>query len=356
MKKKSFFQNKNRNQKWTEPEVGRPIDFADKYIEGDDASDKFDDKREDKKSPSALKAKRRTIGKRAVTGLCCLAIISIGFIAADVHIIRHASIERLVAAADIDDNAMAEVSLSAKALKTESIGLDNSVMLSSVIDESVNSGFSAVAFDAKRDDGTIGYLSSLALVDTFGAVSAPASQLADSVTAMLENDLLPIARISCYLDNIAPAKAGELALMKGDTLYQDKNGNTYLNPDSEAAYRYIKDIVQELSDSGINVFVLTNCDLPEEISENYGDGFETLSAKLNRDLGGSIRLLRETAVTITGTDAESGEVTVAGIKNDIAALTELSSNGIYYISTELDGTQLMSALEDAGVKCYMIEQ
>ena len=32
-KQKRFYSNDKRGQKWTEPEVGRPIDFADKYIE-----------------------------------------------------------------------------------------------------------------------------------------------------------------------------------------------------------------------------------------------------------------------------------------------------------------------------------
>jgi len=32
-KQKRFYSNDKRDQKWTEPEVGRPIDFADKYIE-----------------------------------------------------------------------------------------------------------------------------------------------------------------------------------------------------------------------------------------------------------------------------------------------------------------------------------
>ena len=32
-KQKRFYSKDKRGQKWTEPEVGRPIDFADKYIE-----------------------------------------------------------------------------------------------------------------------------------------------------------------------------------------------------------------------------------------------------------------------------------------------------------------------------------
>ena len=32
-KQKRFYSTDKRGQKWTEPEVGRPIDFADKYIE-----------------------------------------------------------------------------------------------------------------------------------------------------------------------------------------------------------------------------------------------------------------------------------------------------------------------------------
>jgi hypothetical protein len=355
-KKRKFYNDKKRNQKWTEEAVGREIDFADKYDETGSYSDKYDAKRLNKKELAKKKARRK---KRINTGLItvlCIVLLCVGYTTMDVHMIRQSNaVEQIGKIETQVTGGMSEVDINFSSYKVESISLDSSVMLSSVINDAVNDGFTSITFDAKRSDGTIGYASSLASVDTFGAISTPASQPASSVKELLANDILPVARICCYQDNVVPNVAVDYAIMNGENLYTDDNGNTYLNPDSEVTYNYIKDIVQECYGYGITVFTLYGCDLPDDISDNYNDGFDNLVEKLNNDLGGSVKFLEEVDVEIVGKDSESGKTTNTAIKNDIKSFDKISNNQVYYISTKLDESRVLSQLNKYDVARSIVE-
>ena len=94
----------------------------------------------------------------------------------------------------IDRNAMPEteentgesvsfsnVNLMLKGMSVQSISLDNSVMLDSVIKSAEDEAYSSVTFDLKRDDGTIGYDSKLATIRAYGAISSPAARVSNSI-------------------------------------------------------------------------------------------------------------------------------------------------------------------------------
>lgn len=357
MKRKRFYNNKKRNQKWTEKEKGRKIDFSDKYITDGSSSDKFDNKRPKSANHTAKKkAKTQKTLKHLLIAVLCLAVISVGYTGMDVYMTRH---ERS-ALNDTESksqtlNNMAEISINFVSYKTDSVSLDSSVMLSSVINEAENEGFTSITFDAKRSDGTIGYTSGLASIDTFSAVSSPASKPASSVKELLANDILPIARISCYKDNVVPKMVSQAAVLKGDKLYTDNRGNNYLNPDSEIAYNYIRDIIQELSGMGITVFVLNECNLPKDISDNYNDGFDALSKKLYSDLDSNIKLIEEIDVAIDGRDPKTGKTTNSAIKNDIRAFRKTTAGQAYYISTKISSKKLIDQLDKNNITNCIID-
>jgi hypothetical protein len=355
-KRKRFYNNKKRNQKWTEEEKGRKIDFADKYIKGGETSDKYDSKRpKSVKNSAKQKAKRQKRMKNLIIALICLAIISVGYTAMDVHMLRKESVNNPKSVTQSNDSAMRDIEMRFSSLKTDSIGLDSSVMLSSIIDNASKMGFNAITFDAKRSDGTIGYASKLASVDTYNALSSPASKPKASVKELLANDILPIARIACYKDNVAPAYLSQAAITneKGK-LYKDEDKNTYLNPNSELAYSYIKDIVSELSSMGVSVFILCDTKLPDEISESYSDGFETLANKLYSDIGTNIKLLEEIDVSIYGKDESSGEISKAAIEKEIASFETADKNKTYYISSQLDKKLITEQLEKNNIISYTL--
>jgi len=357
-KRKRFYNNKKRNQKWTEEEKGRKIDFADKYIEGGTSSDKFDSKRpKSSKSTAIKKAKKQKRLKNLIIAVVCLAIISVGYTGMDVYMTQKAGAYKQSISKQEEESGLREMSISFASYKTESISLDSSVMLSSVINDTASLGFTSIAFDAKRSDGTIGYASKLASVDTYNALSSPASKPQASFKALLANDLLPIAIVSCYRDNVAPGYLKEAAITtKKGKLYKDEDSNTYLNPDSELAYAYVKDIINELASMGVSVFVLSDTTLPEDISGSYGDGFDALAKKLYADIGSNIKLLEAVDVSIKGKDEKTGKITNAAIKKEISAFEAIDKNKTYLISSSIESKRLIEQLSKNNITSYIITQ
>ena len=356
-KRKRFYNNKKRNQKWTEEETGRKIAFADKYIEGGSSSDKFDSKRPKRFEDTARKKARRQKRLKALAIiLICIVLISVGYTGMDIYMTSRAGSFNPQGITADNREGMKDIDIRLSSLKTDSISLDSSVMLSAVINDNASLGFTSITFDAKRSDGTIGYASKLASVDTFSAISSPASKPRASVKELLANDLLPVARISCYKDNVAVQYLADAAITtKSGKLYKDSDSNSYLNPNSESAYNYIKDIITELSSMGITVFVLCDTELPEEISSGYADGFNTLSAKLYRDIGTGIKLLEEVDVSINGRD-ENGKVSSSAIKKEIDEFEKIDKNKTYVIYSKTDIKRLVEQLSKSNITSYIITQ
>ncbi len=310
-----------------------------------------------KKNASRIKLERaREKRRKALMIAVGICLVITGFIIADASIVRHGIKEPEKVSVNVESGE-AGGALSGDSFVSEyvpSVALDNSVMLSSVIKEAQENEFSSITFDIKRDNGTVGYASQLVAVNTLGAVSSPASKLHESMNALRKSNIDSIGRVCCLLDNLAPQKSSAMAVMNGDKIYTDGDGNTYLNPDSEEAYGYLRDIVNESRNLGLNVMILSHCSLPEEISGNYNDGFEKLSGRLYADLGGDVTFLEGVDAQIKGWDAEEGEYNSQGIKNDIKKLPELKDNQIYVITTRRNKGDVNEALKKAGIKRYVI--
>lgn len=333
MKKKRFYNNKKRNTKWTEKETGRKINFADKYIDAGSASDKFDYKRPKQKKKRISKEKTAKLFKNIAVVIACFLIISVGYSAMDLYIDRNAmpeTQENTGASASFSD-----VNLMLKSMSVQSISLDNSVMLDSVIKSAEDDSYSSVTFDLKRSDGTIGYNSNLATIKAYGAISSPASQLEKSVAKLNGSDIIPIGRISCYKDNIVALSDVDSAIKSGKSVYRDSEGNAYLNPDSDTTYNYIKSIVEETKAMGITVFLLDNTNLPSEIKGDCNDGFAPLAKKLYAQFGQEIKFIEAIDVTIND-DSISNEV-----------VTDENGDTIYNTTQQLDSEEFTNGYGDS---------
>ena len=345
MKKRRYYSDKKRNTKWTEQPQGRKIDFADKYIEEGAGSDKFDSRRPKKRKKLFTRDRASLVLKNSIIFACCFTLVCVGYAVMDVYM----ELNSMPAVQEEQDEGLSfrELSLIIKGEKVQSLSLDGSVMLAAVIDESQQNGYESVVFDAKRSDGTVGYDSSLATVGAYGAVSSASADLAKSVTVCTENDVIPVARISCYKDNIAPAMDMSMALKDGKKAYRDSQGYTYLNPDSDAAYVYIKSMVDELIGRGVRVFLLTDYDLPEEIADDYYDGFDAISKRLYVDFSDDIKILREEDITL---DADS----TAELKEQLEK-AKVAQNGksLYYINTQ-QPERVKAILDKKGITDYVI--
>ena len=193
---KHFYNNKQRNQKWTEQETGRYIDFADKYSP-DKKDGEFDESRVIANNIKLKKERKKKTAKKIVSVILAIVIVCIGYTGADVYMTRHARpAEQRTKQETTLTNNISQINMSIASYQIESVSLDGSVMLSSIISDLEKGGFSSVTFDAKRTDGSIGYASKLASVDTFGAVSASASQ---AIPILTPTAILPIiiSRILC---------------------------------------------------------------------------------------------------------------------------------------------------------------
>ena len=362
MKKKRFYDDKARNQRWTEPETGREIDFADKYSEPEGTgiySDKFDYMRPKTKKKKQYKAKLKKLGKVLAAVAIAFLIMGVGYTGMDVYMQRN-GMPPASRAEDENRGAMNEVALNLKSKYVESISFDGGVMLQSVISDVAEGGYNSVTLDLKRSEGSVGYKSRLAAVDTYGAVAFPASNLKSSVETLKSNDILTVGRVYCYLDNLVPAQDNSAAVLNSNSIpYTDGRDNTYLNPDSQTAYKYIKDIILEAYGMGITVFVLDGVDLPDAISDDYNDGFDYLAAKLYADLGTEIKLLRAVNVSVNSRAVydEDGDIIDEGsVTPDIEKKLsdDIGSNAVYFIETNADSAELRQELDNAAVSSYII--
>ncbi|MDE5669939.1 MAG: hypothetical protein K2I14_00520, partial [Eubacterium sp.] len=279
----------------------------------------------------------------------CIAIVFAGYAAMDVYMIRHRMPELADAVSDNGDG-FNRISINIESYCIEPVSLDNAVMLSSVISEAQSYSFSSVAFDIKRADGSVAYRSALANVDAYGAVAFPSAKFKDSVSELVLSDILPVGIVSCYQDNVVPAKDSELAVLDDSgKLYTDDNGNTYLNPNSDLAYGYIKDIIAEANSQGVRVFVLDETKLPSDIREKYEDGFDVISAKLYDDIGSDIKLLEAVHISLSekAADDNSDEISEK-MKNN------LNENQVYYIKTSADKYLIKEKLEGSGIVNFIL--
>ena len=349
MKKKRFYNNKNRNRKWTEQPTGRKIYFADKYIDAPkDTTEQIRQKRA--KKPFFTRARREKLLRGLIVTIVSIALVGTGYTIMDVHMDRHA-----MPFAQNGENSTANlnnINISIKGSGCQSLSLDGGLMLSAVIDTAANNGYTSLAFYLKRNDGTIGYNSSLATISSFGAISSPSGDLKASANLLKENDVLPVGIISCYKDNIAPAADPSLALYNGGSLYKDNAGNTYLSPDSENAYNYIKSIIDEAVGMGINVFVLDNYDLPENAVQTDNSGFDRLAEKLYDDFNDNIKLLKAIDLNLSSDNAKSVE---KEWQEKTEKLPSDNSNCVFHITAN-NPIIAKQYLDSQGITNYIISE
>lgn len=351
MKKKRFYDNKRRGEKWTEPEVGRSIDFADKYVEPRTVSSAAYDRRaRQKKAFAENKLTAKQFFKRCAMVLGCLLLVAAGYLIMDVYMERNA----MPAESGEEDagGVISTVKLDVLSRQIDSLSLDGAVMLDAVIDDVERGGYSAVAFDLKRADGTIGYNSSLATIVSAGAVSSPASDLKASVDKLMQNDLLAVGRMTCYPDNVLTDGSPSLAIQAEGAVYKNDAGSAYLNPDREEVYQYIKNIVEEAAGLGVSVFILDGTELPEEISGQYQDGFDVLVNRLTADLGQDIRYLKPISVSLSAKETKSIE------KEVIEKMSrQPGKNEIYSVTcTESNRQAVKQILDEGGYTCYVLAE
>ena len=344
MKKKRVNIDKEQRFKFKRPDKGEKNDSAENKTKdaAPEKTERIKPIRRAKNTQNLTKGQK--FARRLLVFVCCVALIAVGYTGMDVYITRNAKAVHYSSDTDVDTGALSDVKVEFSADMAESIGLDDSVMLSAIMNETQKNGFTAIAFEAKRENGTIGYKSNLSSVDSFSAISFAAEKPQQSVQSMLSNDILPVAVIHCYKDNVVPAQANGEAIMDGANLYKDSSGNTYLKP-GDYSYNYIRDIVAELNSYGVTVFVLDSCNLPDEISKKYDDGFDVIAKRLYGKIDANVKFLEAVNVTVSKDNQA----------NDLKAIKKLKGNKVYVIKTDLSSSKLRKLMQKKSITTYIID-
>lgn len=244
--------------------------FIEKYLYGENYSDKYD----------SLRGKQKDETKKAynlhylrLTALVagCAALFCFGYFTMCVMMERNAMPSVLPSDTppavsdntDLPDINQTNIGLQAKLISSDY--LDGGVMVESIIRETLNEGYNAVLFDLKRPNGTLAYQSALTSAETFHAVAAPGSKVKESVAMLLENNIIPLARIYCFSDDTATAADPSLAVAaQAGGLWKDREGHAWLNPYQSYAIRYLTEIILEAESLGISNIILDGVELPGE--------------------------------------------------------------------------------------------
>lgn len=251
----------------------QPVTYADQYIYGENYSDKYDYLRnKGKKDPEKKAAALKNL-KRAGVLLGCIAVFCAGYFLMGVIMERNAIPEAIsgeppsaqTPGGELPDVNEVNLTLNAKYISSDY--LDGGAMIDAVIREATDSGYNAVIFDLKRENGTLAYPSGLTAAATYSAVASPGVNVRESVQMLLENNIIPLARIYCFPDNTAAAADTGIAVTTANgAVWKDAGGNSWLNPYSDYAKEYLASVVLEVQELGITNIILDGLTFPGQLT------------------------------------------------------------------------------------------
>ncbi|UQT49148.1 putative glycoside hydrolase [Flavonifractor plautii] len=115
----------------------------------------------------------------------------------------------------------------------------------------------------KADDGSLGYISGLAL-----AIQAEASAADPALNAAIQllngGEVYTVARVSCFRDNLVPRSDMSLAIHTNAGNWRDSGDTRWLSPANESARQYVVGVCRELAALGFDEILLDNWAFPTD--------------------------------------------------------------------------------------------
>jgi hypothetical protein len=112
----------------------------------------------------------------------------------------------------------------------------------------------AFVINVKDDDGTIMYETTAPMAADLDTDSTVIGDIDGLLATMAEHDIIPIARIVCFKDNVLPNKRTDLAVLDSRTGEPWKdNGrahSTYLNPYNHEVWEYLVQVAEDAARRG----------------------------------------------------------------------------------------------------------
>ncbi len=349
---------KNKKQKET------PVTFADQYIYGENYSDKYDYLRKKDKKDSVEKAWQEKRLKQTAFAAGCILLFCLGYFIMSVVMERNA-MPPIAAPGEnpvisengvLPDISKVNVKLHTKYIPAEY--LDGGVMMDAVIHDVAEGGYNAVLFDLKRENGTLAYPSSLTAAATYDAVASPGAEVEASIQMLLENNIIPLARIYCFSDpNASALDAGIAVQNENGAVWTDSSGKSWLNPYSDYAREYISAVVLEVEKLGVHNIVLDGLTFPTGKRTGAvfpgaeGELSETVFDRFVSDLRQQVKADTSLLPTIAHPIEDSSQIDSAVSAFQSAPL---AAGSIPVFTLSIQAEAVTAALQDAGIDSYIL--
>ena len=145
-----------------------------------------------------------------------------------------------------------------------------SLLAGTAAQETAAAGGNAALFDMKSDSGALAYGSSVERAVS-GGLSADDPTLNGAITSALEEEgLYAIARVSCFKDNDLSNEDRSLAVTTNSGYrWTDPEGIRWVSPTSAEVRDYITEVCVELAELGFDEIMLDNAGYPPEGNLHY---------------------------------------------------------------------------------------
>ncbi len=177
-------------------------------------------------------------------------------------------------------------------------------------------GADAAVFDMKADDGSLGYVSTVA-----DKASAQDETLNAAIRALNESGVYTVARVSCFKDNLMAEDTKYAILTNSGYRWRDENEIRWISPTNEAVQNYLVGIVTELAALGFDEILLDHAGYPTTGHLGYikvgaaydAAAFESVIAAFYGKVSAALEesgvklSIVATQEAILGTDVKSGQ-------------------------------------------------
>lgn len=194
------------------------------------------------------------------------------------------------------------------------------------LNNAVKNGANAVVVDIKNENGAVLHRSNVKTASTALAISDTAVDLGETVEAIVQKGLRPVARVYAFEDSVASASLRRMACFyqNANLLWYDNDpsngGRPWLNPYSQEAQEYVLQLAVESGELGFEEVILAGFHFPR------GYQLDNIYFGENIPENGKAAVLED----IAGRVQERLEAMGVGMSVMIRALDILEPNGFTY--------------------------
>ncbi len=174
----------------------------------------------------------------------------------------------------------------------------NTTTILSAVETAKAAGYNGFIVTIKDIDGNISYNTQNEFIRSFAGGAIAQNEIEPIIEILNQNDMVAVARIQAFNDNMAAAKNVSSAVMyqNSETIrwidnYADQGGRSWLNPASDDAVRFIEEIAKEAAAAGFYAVATENINFPTGVGLSLatypnldGASFDAVINDINKGL------------------------------------------------------------------------